>query len=256
MVYRLVTHFLQPFVLLHLVMGLAIACLWWKSQSDRRRLVALTLAYGAFTFICLPVTGYLAIGSLEWSYPPLDRRPAQVDAIVVLSGGVIPADSVRPKTTPSAPTFYRCEHAADLYHQSDPCRVFVLGGKLDRQLSGPADAQVMADLLVQLGVDRSDIVGGGTSQNTFQNAVEFRQLRESFPCDRIILVTDATHLQRSIACFRKLGIEVIPAGCQYRATDLRLSTYSFLPDLAGAAACETAAHEWIGLAWYWFRGRI
>jgi hypothetical protein len=59
-----------------------------------------------------------------------------------------------------------------------------------------------------------------------------------------------------VRCFRKQGFEVIPSGCHHKATEFELSMYTFLPAVEALGCSEEAAHEWIGLAWYWFAGRI
>ena len=72
----------------------------------------------------------------------------------------------------------------------------------------------------------------------------------------VLLVTDATHMRRSEACFRAEGIEVVPAACRHLATEFRCSPRKSLPSTSALKDLETAAHEWIGLAWYWLHGRV
>ena len=46
--------------------------------------------FGILGFVSLPVVGHLALGSLEWCYPPQDNVADDAGAIVVLSGYVRP----------------------------------------------------------------------------------------------------------------------------------------------------------------------
>ena len=55
---------------------------------------------------------------------------------------------------------------------------------------------------------------------------------------------------------RKQGMEVVPCGCEYRILDFEIGPSSFLPQPGAARGCQRAMHEWLGLAWYWLRGRI
>lgn len=50
-------------------------------------------------------------------------------------------------------------------------------------------------------------------------------------------------------------LEVV-AACRHRATEFSWSIWKFLPSSGGLNSVEIAAHEWIGLAWYWMKGRI
>jgi uncharacterized SAM-binding protein YcdF (DUF218 family) len=94
------------------------------------------------------------------------------------------------------------------------------------------------------------------SRSTYENALESRKLLERRGIRAVILVTDASHMLRAVCCFRKQGIHVIPAACHHVATQYPWSLSAWLPDPASASLCVNAAHEWLGLAWYWLRGRI
>ena len=69
-------------------------------------------------------------------------------------------------------------------------------------------------------------------------------------------VTTAAHLPRAAACFRRQGFDVFPCGCHYRANDFRWSVGLFIPKAQFAENSDSAAHEWVGLLWYWMHGRI
>src|SRR5262249_37927778 len=56
-----------------------------------------------------------------------------------------------------------------------------------------------------------------SSRTTYENAVESARLLNDRDMPRVVLVTDAAHLRRAVACFRKQGLDVIPCGSHYRA---------------------------------------
>ncbi len=66
----------------------------------------------------------------------------------------------------------------------------------------------------------------------------------------------AAHLRRAVGCFRKQGIEVVPCGCRYRASRLKWSVRTLLPNPEMAEGCREAWHEWLGAAWYGLLGRM
>jgi len=59
------------------------------------------------------------------------------------------------------------------------------------------------------------------------------------------------------ACFRKQGLEVIPAACGYRSYGNGLhSLVQLLPNWEPIGWNEDTLHEYLGLDWYWSRGWI
>jgi uncharacterized SAM-binding protein YcdF (DUF218 family) len=248
---------LQPFTLLYIFSALTILNLWRRRRETRKRLLWLSATFVALTVLCLPISGHIAVGTLEWQNPPLRERPADAQAIVVLSSYVFPPDSLRTEPELDEASLIRCLQAAAVYHQGPSCPVLVAGGKTDPDEPGPGCSEVMRDFLVRLGVKEPDLIVENNSRTTYENAVEARKLLDEKRLHKIILVTDATHMVRSARCFRKQGLEVVPCGCRYRASQLEgVAFMDFLPSLSGARGCERAAHEWLGLAWYWLRDRI
>jgi len=72
---------------------------------------------------------------------------------------------------------------------------------------------------------------------------------------RIVMVTDAYHMLRADACFRKQSFTVIPAACGYR-TYHNFQLSDLLPGWEPIAWNEAAVHESIGLVWYRLHGWI
>jgi uncharacterized SAM-binding protein YcdF (DUF218 family) len=252
--YQLVVELLQPFVLLYLLAGLVLLKLWRQRPERRRSLLVLTALLGALYCCSTPWVSYLALGSLEWSYPPQARRAEDSQAIVILAGYVRRADGVRQQFELGHDTLYRCLEGAELYHQGQPCHVLVSGGTMAE--AAPSCASLMRAFLVKLGVPATDILVEDRSQSTWENAVQSRELLAAQGIHKILLVTDAAHLFRAERCFRSVGIEVVPWGCRYRTAAFALEMKNFLPSPTGGAGLSEAAHEWLGLAWYRLRGRI
>jgi uncharacterized SAM-binding protein YcdF (DUF218 family) len=148
----------QPFALLFLVTALLIASLWRERRERRGRLFPLTITFTVLMLTSIPVAIFPALGSLEWQFPPLLQRPDSTEAIVVLAGGIVPADAVRPRAELTEDTLFRCHHAAEIYRQGKPCPVIVTGGTLDPGSPIPPVAPFMRDLLVHLGVSAADVV--------------------------------------------------------------------------------------------------
>jgi uncharacterized SAM-binding protein YcdF (DUF218 family) len=178
-----------------------------------------------------------------------------VQAIVILSGYLRPSDELRPWHELGKDSIYRCVLGAELYHQGEPCLVVVTGGIVTPYDSTPV-ADAMVEFLVKLGINRDHIMIENESTSTYENARNVAKLLEPRGIGRVLLVTHATHLLRSEMCFRKQGIEIVPRGAYYRATRFRGSVLDFLPSASSAGAIDDVIHEWLGIAWYWVKGRI
>ncbi len=121
---------------------------------------------------------------------------------------------------------------------------------------GPPASEVMREFLLQLGVRDSDIILETSSRTTYENAKQSRTLLESRGIHRIILVTCATHLFRAEQCFRGQGFDVIPCGCDYRATRFDPALGRFIPAAGSMNTLGEVTHEWLGVIWYWVCGRF
>ncbi len=261
MVYDSLTLLLRPSLIAFVLVVISAVANWRRSASAPPRLRSLLVAIPIWWIVSSPVVGYLALGSLEWHYPPRRDRPNEVAAIVVLGGYLRPADDWHGWPQLGSDSVERCRLTAEIYHAGQRCLVLVSGGAVGSEGSGTDEqvttiADAMADFLVQLGVDREDLVIEADSTSTFENSVATADLLRPLAIERVVLVTDATHLLRSQACFKRQGIETVPRGTRYRATSWPSAWYAWLPSPDGAAAVDVAAHEWLGLVWYWIKGRI
>ncbi len=251
-----IIYLLNPFTIASIVTGVGVFALWRKRQVSKALLSVVTLGFVSMIVLELPVVSHFALGSLEWSFMPLGELPKEVQAIVVLSGSSNPPNSVQTEATLGSDTSHRCVYAASVYHRLKPMPVLVSGGKVDPTVSGPAVAQLMSDFLIKLGVDASAVELESVSRSTHENAVECRKVLDRRRIRRILLVTEAWHMRRAALCFRKQGIEIIPAACHHRATRLEGSILNFLPNPSSTEGLSDAFHEWLGLAWYGLRGWI
>jgi uncharacterized SAM-binding protein YcdF (DUF218 family) len=254
--YAIVTQLLEPYTFL--LLSLALAILWaWRATSPRHR--SLTVAgvlVGLLIVLSTPIMGYLADGSLEWSYPMPTEIPAPNDTIVVLSGDLINEDLEGRYVRLGGTTFARCQYAARLYKQAGGCRIVLSGGQANTSLPSPTLAAAMRDFFVGMGIPRDDLVLEDKSTTTYENALYSKPLLEQAGESRIWLVTGATHMRRAEGCFRTQGISVVPAACDHHALEMETTPGMFIPSSKGISRVGHAAHEWLGLAWYWLRGRI
>lgn len=250
--YYLVVQLLQPFTFL--LLGLCGAAGWamWRKNSRRTALIVAAVFLGLLVFLATPLAGFLALRTLEGSPMPESMVPQENDTIVVLSGSMLRDDDAGEHVRVGPDTIYRCYYAAELYKQAGRCRLLLTGGKVDFSEPGPTLAKVMKDFVVELGIQPSDVILEERSSTTMQNASFSKELLKDQE-GRIFLVTDAAHMRRAQYCFKKQGVDVVPAPCSYGARRLEWSPKTFLPSAEGISNVNYASHEWQGLIWYRLR---
>ena len=230
--------------------------MWRRRRGRRRRLVVLSVILVLMALVCTDLVGYPALGSLEWRYPADTPLPDKADAVVVLASGVRVLNKSGTLYELGPTCMGRCAKAAEVYHHAGPCVVVVSGGKSRPNTPGPSIAQAMKDFLVRMNVDPDDILVEGTSRTTYENAVQSYELIKKRDLQRIVLVTDASHMLRSQWCFEALGCPVIPVGCNYQPAMVAWTPEVFMPSAISVSKVCKASHEWFGILWYWLKGRL
>lgn len=225
---KLFTFLLLPpsfFILLFLAIALI----------SRKRLVSLISLSGAFTLYLLsiePVKDML-YRPLEKAYPVPQKLDA--DAIVVLAGGsyrtgILKEDSMKRLLT------------GFLLHKRENIPIILSGGS---PLGSLPEAEVMRQLLVELGVDARSILTEVHSRDTHENALYVKELCEKKAFRRVALVTSAYHMPRAVESFRNVGLEVVPYPTDFKQ-DKRYNFYSFIPRMNVLHDSNKALREHLG----------
>ncbi len=255
---KLLPLFLYPLGLACLLMVVALV-MWWR----RSRLVPVPIAL-ALILLLGGSSGWVANGltkSLEWQYMPRVALPT-ADAIVVLGGATKSAFPPRPGVDLSE-SGDRVLYGAQLYREGKAPVVIASGGRINWRGGGPSESADMAEIMKTLGVPTSAILQDPTSLNTHQNAVNVKKLMKERGIQRVLLVTSAMHMPRSLKIFQRQGIEAIPAPTDFLVTqhDLEESSntteaivLNLLPDTDRLDKTTRALKEYIGTVVYRLRG--
>lgn len=200
--------------------------------------------------------------SLEWQYLPPAEIP-HTDVIVLLGGGTEPQQPPRdfPELNGAGD---RLLHAAQLYQQGKAPAILASGGNitwLENRATTPASD--MAEILQLMGVPAGAIWQENQSQNTYENALFCARILKEKGITRVILVTSAMHMPRSVALFRKQGIEVIPSPADFSITTQGWQEMSstpgawavhLLPEAGSLSTISAVLKEYIGMFVYHLRG--
>jgi uncharacterized SAM-binding protein YcdF (DUF218 family) len=240
--------YIQPLLLAFLT----IALIGLLRQRYGKRSALPMLGVLGFLVISWPPLDWLLSRPLEAQYPIQPFPPASAQAIVVLGSAVSPPIYERPYSLPDRDTYRRCEFAAWLYRRWQPLPVLACGGPGAN--SEPPTSLTMRRLLERAGVPEAMIWTEERSHSTHENAHFGADVLRKHGIGRIALVVEARSMLRAQACFRKEGIAVVPAPCEFRELESPLD--EFIPSWKAVSRNETTLHETLGLAWYWLRGWI
>ena len=226
--------------------GAAVLRAWWllrRARPARRWLLASLLLWW---LPATPWAEFLLHRPLESAFPArIAADYPVVDAIVVLGGttGQVGGPAVEAEERHGS----RVQTGAKLFHAGRAPLVFVTGSPY-RTADGArrSEALDMRDVLVGLGVPATAILMDDTAVNTRGNAEGAARLLPAGPKTRVLLVTSALHLPRSMALFRKLGFDPVPAACDFVAGGRPHALLGFLPGPAAAARVAAALKEYVG----------
>jgi len=225
----------------------------YSEQRDNKRYISLVLIFLLFSlYIFSTYFGeVLFVKPLENDYAPLDIKglSEKKSAIVILGGGIR-------RGTPRGEevgfkTLSRLYEGLKLYQKSG-YDIVVTGGTPPK-ISGISEAEMMRDVLIDLGVSAEHIIVEDKALTTWLNAVNTTGILEGLGYRRIILVTDAIHMRRSLSSFQKnWSYELISAPANY-LLEGELSMLDFIPNGRALDNNIKAMHEWMGLIWYTFK---
>ena len=233
--------------------------MWWR----RSRWVPFPISL-ALMVLLLASNNWVANGlvqSLEWQHLPPTTVPT-ADAIVILGGATKSAFPPRPGVDLSEQGD-RVLYGAQLYREGKAPLVIASGGRIDWRGGGPSESADMAQILKTLGVPSSAILQDPTSLNTHENAVNVQKIIQQRGIRRILLVTSAMHMPRSLRIFQRQGIDAIPAPTDFLVSQQELEEpnsspqaimLSLIPDTERIDRTTRALKEYIGMAVYRLRG--
>ncbi|MFC7288906.1 YdcF family protein [Herminiimonas glaciei] len=221
-----------------------------RSRWPRLGVAVSVLALLVLTVCSTRFGAGLFIVPLENQNPPLQVGDAAgAQAIVVLGGGRLSnAPEYAGQDIPGAASLQRLRYAANLY-RSTHLPVLVSGGHPDG--GSTSEASEMARVLKE---DFSVPVRWleEASNNTAENAQLSARMLRAAGVQRILLVTDAIHMQRAKWAYQQAGLEVAAAPTIF-VSRAHATPADFLPSGQGLQLSSYALHEWLGLAWYRWR---
>ncbi|HKO96124.1 MAG TPA: ElyC/SanA/YdcF family protein [Pyrinomonadaceae bacterium] len=253
---KIIGPLLFPLPIGSLLLLVGLAMLWFTKKQKAGKLfvsagavLLLSLSFGLLS----PFT----LRPLERRYQPLlstdgvSTPESPVKWIVVLGGGGSYSSRLPSSSQLSAASLVRLSEGIRLQRQIPNSKLLLSEGNV---FQSGAIADVMSTVAQDLGVAPDSIAVERQSNDTESQAELIRPMVGN---DRFILVTSASHMPRSMALFRKLGMNPIAAPTDFSTQgNDTLRPSMFYPNTGELRKAELAIHEYLGLVWGKLRGKL
>lgn len=244
-------YFVKQLLLPPGILLLLLALAWWFRRSRPRLAGAcFALGLGGLWLMSLPVVVQWSAGALE-RVPPLARDEwatlgQRADAIVVLGSGRERGDPAWGADQPTGVGLERERYAARLAKASG-LPVLTTGGL--HYGTPPSEARLMADSLrddfgvnVRWQEERS--------RTTWENAQFSAEVLLPQGIKRVVVVTHAWHMPRSVWSFERSGFEVVPAPVGFLGVDNARPLDGWVPELKSIWQSGQLMNEAVGQVGY------
>lgn len=247
---RLIGHLAQPAVVGLLLLALSLFFHFRKGWLGRR--LATVFLVATFLFFVVVLFPYPVRAVAYWLESP--HRPILTnDGSLRPYAIVIHGNGVEHPNDPNLPALSRLNHngrarvveAVRLALLFPEARLITTGyGIYDEDA-----AAVMADAVIELGVDPSRIERFGHTLDTREEAEDSARLAAG---RQLLVVTSAAHMERAMRYYRDVGADAVAAPCDYIAPLDEVSYYlvnrtRWYPRGRAMSANEQVWHEILGL---------
>lgn len=211
------------FVFLSKLLDLAFTPLAWSlllgalSLALRRRFPKPALGLGVlglvvlYLFSTFPVAGAIT-RHVEQGVLSSRAEGVVYDAVVVLGGMTEPGPSALAGSPQYGEAIERMLVGYAEVVSGGARHLIISGGLIEDDPGIPREAVTVAKTLRQLGLAEDQIILEDRSRNTRENALYTAEIVRQRGFKRILLVTSAFHMKRSLGCFRAVGLapDVLP----------------------------------------------
>jgi len=188
------------------------------------------------------------ITPLEDAYrvPPMESLK-KYDAYIVLGGGINEnAPDLNGEGQLSSESLPRVVDAYRLY-KIEKKPIILSGGRVYGKKS---EAQIAKKFLISLGVNERDIIIEENSRDTYENALLVKEILKNKGLNKIILITSAFHMKRSVQLFKKHFSHILPYPTGYRTSRSDYNVLSYMPNGENIAFVAYSIKEYMGIMYY------
>jgi uncharacterized SAM-binding protein YcdF (DUF218 family) len=248
---------IEPVGLLWLLMALGVLWLCWSRQWRSAAWLGLPTLL-IFLVGSTPLVEKV-VGQAERPYAVTNFAAlTPAEAVVALGGGYLPSSHDPLRFSFGEPAD-RVLAAVELVRLGK-AHTLVLGGCV-RSVAGKPSVptiSLLQDWVTSWRLAPGGVTNLGRCKDTHDEALEFKRLRDSQKWQKVILVTSALHMPRSVAVFKAQGITVTPLACDFQVhgVERNLPAFEVFPRQDRFVVLSLYLHEQFGWWLYKWRGWI
>ena len=256
---KIISAFLSPLLISFLLSFLGLYLLWFTTKQKAGKILVL-VGLVILTLFSYGIISNRLLRPLERRYEAFEIRSSSVVSetedestirfVVVLGGGHTSDPELPLISQIGKDSLIRLIEGIRIYRKYPGAKLILSGGAVFDPVS---EAEIMARVAREMGVPERDIILESKSQDTRDEALFIKPIVGNEP---FVLVTSASHIPRSMALFKKLGMNPIPSPIGHSVKDRQgLSPSFFFPGSGSIRNAELAIHEYLGMAWAKLRGQ-
>jgi uncharacterized SAM-binding protein YcdF (DUF218 family) len=236
-----------------IVFGFGVALLYGRRTAawGRRWLTGWVLAYW---ILALPIGAWMISQPAARYYQPIETRAEArgAETIVMLGGGIVSRIASGMAFDDLGPTAMRLIETARLYRLLGDPLVIVSGGNTQDLDPPRTEAAAYKGAIVSLGVPASRVLIEDQSMTTREEAIVLKPILAARGITQFVLVTSPTHMGRSLATFRAVGLDPVPSTSHVFSSETKW--WTIVPTREALTISDTAVYDYMATVYYWLRG--
>jgi uncharacterized SAM-binding protein YcdF (DUF218 family) len=153
----------------------------------------------------------------------------------------------------------RVTHTVQLYKSGLIENILISGGTGRLLTKEEPEADLYKKAMILMGVPVEKITIENETRNTYESAVEVKKMLQDsvYRNSDLLLITSAFHMRRSLACYRKAGLEPDPFTTDFFSHE-RVFYFDTLliPKVEALIVWHKLAKEWVGFIAYKIAGYV
>lgn len=229
---------------------------WFIRNQRWKKILLRTSLIGFILFSNLAIANEV-MRAWEWPLVTFNSMTKRYDYGVLLTG------ITKPGLIPKDRTYFgrgadRATHTLHLYKIGIIKKILVSGGSGRLDGGGMREADDLADFLKMAGVPDSALIIENESKNTHESAMRVSKMLSTMDGPKeVLIITSGYHIRRTMACFRKAGVNADPFATDPISEPTHLTPENMLvPKIEAFGMWQILLKEWIGVAAYWVVGYI
>lgn len=236
---KLISFFMKPYGLVLIILIIGLYFLFTKKEKLSKYLLSFGI-FLLFLFAYAPFSNML-VSTLENRYIKYDYSHNSIKYIHVLGSGHV-SDDTQPLSSLIGDSGVKRVLEGILLHKNITNSKLIFTGY--NGIAEVSNASINAKLAIALGVKEENIIINEEAKDTNDEAHFAKKIIQN---EEFILVTSATHMQRALNIFEKVGLHPKSAPTDFQRE--KITTIWQLPSTSALQKSQMAMHEYIGILW-------